>query len=63
MGTLEKVKDDGEQINFEFNPEDLENVVAFDPATGETKPHKFDPNDVVSIFIVEKGKMLKLPKK
>lgn len=62
MGSLEKVKDDREAVTFEFDPKDLENVMAFDPATGESKPHTFDPKDIISLFMVEKGKELRLPR-
>ncbi len=63
MGSLEKVKDDREAVTFEFNPKDLENLIAFDPVTGESKPHVFDPEDIISLFMVDKGKKLLLPGK
>jgi hypothetical protein len=62
MGSLEKVKDDGETITFEFNPKDLENMVAFDPVTGKSTPHLFTADNIVSIFMVEDGRTLQLPK-
>ncbi|MBS1522275.1 MAG: hypothetical protein JST50_14840 [Bacteroidetes bacterium] len=63
MGSLEKVKGEREIITFEFKPKDLENLMSFDPVTGESKPHTFDPKDILSIFMVRSGRKLKLSKK
>jgi hypothetical protein len=60
MGSLEKVKNDREAVTFEFNPKDLENLMAFNPLTCESKPHVFNPEDIISLFMVEKGKKLQL---
>lgn len=63
MGSIEKVKDDKEVVTFEFDPKEFENLVVYDPVTGKSTPHVFNPEDIVSLFIVKKGKLLQLPKK
>jgi hypothetical protein len=63
MGSMKKVKDDQEAITFEFNPKDMEDLMAFDPVTGESKAHVFNSSEIVGVFIAEKGTELKLPKK
>lgn len=63
MGSTEKVKDDQEMVGFQFNPADFANLTAFDPKSGEKQAYTFNPETIVSFFMVEQGKELKVPKK
>ncbi|WP_439695842.1 hypothetical protein ACFGVS_23705 [Mucilaginibacter sp. AW1-7] len=55
MGGLESVKDDQEIVGFQFDPEDLKNVVSIDPITGQIKDTTFDPTSIVSVFLMDDG--------
>jgi hypothetical protein len=61
MGAMEAVKDDEEIVSFQFDPKQMEKVIAVDPKTGIEKSGIFDPKSIVSVFFVESGTKLKIP--
>jgi len=59
LSGYEKVVGQEGHLSFEMKPEDLKNMMSFDPKTGESKEAVIDPGEIVAVVFATAGTTIK----